>query len=639
MKLLIAAALRNSRHLTMAVLTVVSLLLLTVATQLEMFSLGLMANTGADFFSLFSPEAGKVSDKITFDDMVAQWKLIDRNQDGSITKHDASNFLANRKSANPLSVVMHKISARFDLEQNFSLLIWLLVSVALFKAVTLFAARYFTQLLSIRVTRDLRQQYFEHIQSLPLSFYQEQNLGSLSSRAVGDAGQISSSLNSCLTNYLQTPFTIVSTLLGCFYLSWKLSMIIFLGLPMIVMPVVVLARRVKRISRQLQKNQETFTSVLLDFIAGIQTVKVFAMEAFSLRKYKEQNDLMARLESQSAKYGLMTRPLLHLIATTCLAVVVLFGVYMLHMSIGQLLMFCGLLHLFYEPVKKFAEENSNIQKGVVAADRMFEVLNLKPQIQDTEGAVDLQGFKNIIEFDHVWFKYNESWVIKDLSFTVKKGEIVALVGATGAGKSTIVQLLPRLYDIQQGEIRIDGIPLQAITQKSLRELIAFVPQKPFLFFDTVAENISFGRSFTDAEIQDAAEKSFAHEFIVDLPQKYNTVLAEMGKTLSGGQQQRLAIARALVKKAPILVMDEATSSLDSISENSIKTALRLLQGKATQILIAHRLSTIEHADKIIFLEKGRKIAEGTIDQLLETCPAFKRMWESYRHSEVQETVS
>ena len=635
MKLLVAAAFRNTRHLTMAILTVFSLLFLTVATQCEMFSLGLMANTGADFFSLFSPDGTKVKEKIKLDEVIRQWDLIDPSHSGVITKQSAAQYLATRKSANPLSLVMHKLSARFDIEQNFSLLIWVLVGVALFKAVTLFAARYFTQLLSIRVTRDLRQQYFEHIQSLPLSFYQEQNLGSLSSRAVGDAGQISSSLNSCLTNYLQTPFTIVSTLLGCFYLSWKLSMIIFLGLPLIVMPVIYLAKQVKRISRQLQRNQETFTSVLLDFIAGIQTVKVFAMEAFSLRKYKEQNDLMARLESQSAKYGLMTRPILHLIATTCLAVVVLFGIYVLHMTIGQLLMFCGLLHLFYEPVKKFAEENANIQKGVVAADRMFEVLNLKPQIQDQDGAIHLQGFKNLIEFDRVWFKYNDNWVIKDLSFTVKRGEIVALVGSTGAGKSTIVQLLPRLYDIQKGEIRIDGIPLNAITQKSLREQIAFVPQKPFLFFDTVAENITFGRPFSQDEIVDASTKAFAHEFIVDLPEQYNTLLAEMGKTLSGGQQQRLAIARALVKKAPILIMDEATSSLDAISENRIKTALRLLQGQVTQILIAHRLSTIEHADKIIFLEKGRKLAEGTIAELLETCPPFRQMWDTYRHSEVE----
>jgi len=636
MRLLLQAALRNSRHLTLAILTLVSLLMLTVANQSEMFSVGLMANTGADFFTLFGPEGKKVREKIRFDDVVKRWNQIDRNGDGAITKQDAALYIAQRKDTNPLNWVMHKVSAHFDVEQNFSLLILILVGVALYKAVTLFAARYFTQLLSIRITRDLRQQYFEHIQSLPLSFYQEQNLGSLSSRAVGDAGQISSSLNSCLTNYLQTPFTVASTLVACFYLSWQLSMIIFLGLPLIILPVIFLTKQVKRITRQIQKNQETFTSVLLDFIAGIQTVKVFAMEAFSLRKYKEQNDQMAVLESKSAKYGLLTRPLLHLIATGCLAVVVLFGLYTLHMTVGQLLMFCGLLHLFYEPVKKFAEENANIQKGVVAAERMFEVLHLKPQIQDHDGAICLSGFKNIIEFDKVWFKYRDDWVIKDLSFTVKKGEIIALVGSTGSGKSTIVQLLPRLYEVQKGEIRIDGVPISALTQKSLREQIAFVPQRPFLFFDTVAENIAFGRSFSREEITDAALKAYAHEFIVDLPKQYDTLLAEMGKTLSGGQQQRLAIARALVKKAPILIMDEATSSLDAISENRIKQALRELQGEVTQILIAHRLSTIEHADKIIFLDRGRKLAEGSIDQLLSTCPAFRYLWESYRHTEVDQ---
>ncbi len=634
MKLLLLAAIRNSKHLTLALLTLVSLLFLTMANQSEMFSVGLMANTGADFFTLFSPDGKKVKDKIYLSDVVRQWDEIDQNGDGAITKRNAAKHIAQRKDANPLGWVMHKVAVHFDFEQNFSMLIWILVSVAFFKAATLFFARYVTQLLSIRITRDLRQQYFEHIQSLPLSFYQEQNLGSLSSRAVGDAGQIASSLNSCLTNYLQTPFTIVSTLAACFYLSWQLSLIIFLGLPLIIFPVVFLTRQVKRITRQIQKNQETFTSVLLDFLAGIQTVKIFAMEAFSLRKYKEQNDQMADLESKSAKYGLLTRPLLHLIATGCLAVVVLFGLYTLHMTVGQLLMFCGLLHLFYEPVKKFAEENANIQKGVVAAERMFEVLHLKPQIEDKDGAIFLQGFKNLIEFDHVWFKYRDDWVLRDLSFTIKRGEVVAIVRATGAGKSTIVQLLPRLYEVQKGEIRIDGIPLNAITQKSLREQIAFVPQKPFLFFDTVAENIAFGRSFSKEEIEEAAHKAYAHEFIANLPQQYNTLLAEMGKTLSGGQQQRLAIARALVKKAPILVLDEATSSLDAISENRIKAAMKDLRGEVTQILIAHRLSTIEHADKIIYLDRGRKLAEGTLQQLLETCLPFRILWEAYHHTEV-----
>ncbi len=634
MTLLLQAALRNTKHFTLAVLTFVTLMFMTVANQCEMFSVGLMANTGADFFTLFSPEGKKIKDKISIADVTHRWEAIDINEDGVITKQEAARSIAQRKDANPLGWIMHKVAVFFDFEQNISLLIMILVAVALFKAVTLFASRYITQLLSIRITRDLRQQYFEHIQSLPLSFYQEQNLGSLSARAVCDAGQIASSLNSCLTNYLQTPFTVASTFLACLYLSWKLSLIIFFGLPLIVMPVIYLTRQVKRITRQIQKNQENFSSVLLDFLAGIQTVKIFAMEAFSLRKYKEQNDQMAVLESKSAKYGLLTRPVLHLIATSCLAFVILFGLYSLHMTVGQLFMFGGFLHLFYEPVKKFAEENANIQKGVVAAERMFEVLHLKPQIEDQDGAIQISDFKNIIEFDHVWFKYRDEWVIRDVSFTVKRGEVVALVGATGAGKSTLVQLLPRLYDVQKGEIRIDGIPLNAITQKSLREQIAFVPQRPFLFFDTVAENIAFGRSFSSVEIEEAARRAYAHEFIVELPQQYHTLLAEMGKTLSGGQQQRLAIARALVKKAPILIMDEATSSLDAISEKRIKTAMKDLHGEVTQILIAHRLSTIEHADKIIFFDRGRKIGEGSLHEMLETCLPFRILWETYHHSEV-----
>lgn len=634
MRLLLQAAIRSSRHLALALITLGTLLCLSIANSCEMFSMGLMANTGADFFSLFSPEGKGQKEKIRLRDVVERWDKIDENHDGVITKRDAALYLSQRRGHNPLQLVMHWVSARFDISANIGLLILILTSVALFKAVTLFAARYATQLLSIRVTRDLRQQYFEHIQSLPLSFYQDYNLGSLTSRAVGDAGQIASSLNSCLTNYFQTPFTIFSNLMMCFVLSWKLSLIIFLGLPLIVLPVLYLTRQVKRLTRQLQRNQENFTSVLLDFLSGIQTIKIFAMEAFSLRKYKEQNDRMAHLESKSAKYGLMTRPILHLVATACLATVVLVGLYSFHMTIGELLMFSGLLYLFYEPVKKFAEENSNMQKGVVAAERMFEVLQIKPQIEDREGAQVLDGFRDTIEFDRVWFRYRDEWVLRDLSFTLKKGEIVAIVGSTGSGKSTLIQLIPRLYEVQRGEIRIDGIPLQHLTQRSIREQLAVVPQRPFLFYDTVVENISFGRNFSRAEIEEAARKAHAHEFIVNLPKGYDTVLAEMGKSLSGGQAQRLAIARALVKKAPLLILDEATSSLDALSEAKIQDAIESLHGEVTQLIIAHRLTTIEHADRILFLERGQLLAQGTREELLETCLPFRALWETYYRTEL-----
>jgi ABC-type multidrug transport system fused ATPase/permease subunit len=407
---------------------------------------------------------------------------------------------------------------------------------------------------------------------------------------------------------------------------------------MIIFPIVTLARRVKRVSRQLQTNQEKFASVLLDFLGGIQTVKIFAMELFSLKKYQEQNERMAVLETKTAKYGLLTRPILHTITTACLATVVIVGLHMLHLSVSELIVFCGLLYLLYEPVKKFAEENTNIQRGVVAAERMFDVLNLKPSLEDHPQAIELKGFEKALEFDHVWFRYRGEWILKDVSFTIKKGETVAIVGPTGAGKSTIVQLIPRLFDVQEGEIRIDGSPLLAYTQKSLREQIGFVAQRPFLFYDTIEANISYGKEATLEQIQHAAKRAFADEFIERLPQGYKSMLAEGGQNLSGGQQQRLAIARALFKNAPLLILDEATSSLDAISELKIKQAITSLHGEVTQIIIAHRLTTIEHADRIIYLERGEKIAEGTREELLATCPQFRLLWETHFHQMAAEPL-
>jgi ABC-type multidrug transport system fused ATPase/permease subunit len=635
MKLLFKAALKNTKHFSLAVITLVTLLFLTVANQMEMFGMGFIANTGADFFTLFSKDRkGRLhsNDYVTLDDVKENWDKISSEKKDAITKKDAAIYIAQKRNSNPLNRIFRVVSNKFNIDNNFMSLILILVFIALFKAFFLFTSRYSTQVLSIRITRDLRQQYFEHMQSLPLSFYQQQNMGSLSTRAVGDAGQIASSINSLITNYLQTPFTIFSTLIACCYLSWKLSFIIFVGMPMIILPVIFLTKRIKSVARQIQRNQETFTSVLLDFLGGIQTIKIFAVEHFSLKKFNEQNAQMAFLESKNAKYTLLTRPVLHFITTSCMATVILLGLYVLNMNMPILIVFVALLHLFYEPVKKFAEESANIQRGVVAAERMFEVLSLSPNIQDEDGAIDLIGFKDSIEFKNVSFKYKDEWIIKDLSFVVKKGQTVAIVGPTGAGKSTIVQLIPRLFDVQKGEIKIDGFSIKEYTQKSLRENIAFVPQKPFLFYDTIIENISFGRDYSFEEIKDAAMKAHAHEFILDLENEYDTVLAERGKNLSGGQQQRLAIARALVKKAPILIMDEATSSLDAISESKIKDAINGLKNEVTQIIIAHRLSTIEHADKIIYIDKGVKLNEGSKDELLKNCPEFKYLWNHYHKS-------
>jgi putative ABC transport system ATP-binding protein len=639
MRRLFQTALLARQHRLLMALSIIAMIFLTFASQLEVVALGIITRKGPGFFELFSSiQNGKLeqSQEVHWDEVYNRWQEMDPTGSGVVTKEDATRFLAQYKGTDLIEKVIHMISPWFPISESLKALALFIMFVAIFKAVTLFCQRFFARLVAIRISRDLRQAYFEHIQTLPMRFYHQYNMGSLSSRVVGDAVLVAEALNACLVNYLQTPFTVLSTLALCFYTSWQLSMILFFGLPLIIGPIVFLARRVKRISKQLQKNQETFASILIDFLAGIQTVKVFAMEEFSLKKYREQNAKMAALEQKSARYDLSSRPIIHTVGMFCLATALLYGLYILQMNVSEVLVYCGLLYVFYEPVKKFAEENTHIQRGVAAAERMQEVLHLQPDIQDCKGALALETFRDAIEFHHVWFRYENQWILKDISFTVRRGEKVAIVGPTGSGKSTIVQLLPRLYDVQQGEIQIDGKSLKAYTQKSLRESIAFVPQKPFLFLDTIAENIAFGRAFSLEAIQEAARQSHADEFICTLPQGYQTILLEMGKNLSGGQQQRLAIARALVKKAPILILDEATSALDAVSENYIKRALEELRGTMTQIIIAHRLSTIEDADKIIFLEKGEKIAEGTKEELLHNCSAFRRMWEMLHHSHLMQ---
>lgn len=610
-------------------MTVFAMCSLTLATQLEVVAVGVLAQQGPDFFELFAPiKEGQFekTNRVTDAELTDRWAALDASNRGYVTREDARNFVMHVKRQGIVDRIIQAINSVIPIVGSIPYLAMMIAVVGLYKALSLFWQRYSVRLIAIRVSKNLRQRYFEHIQRMPMDFYQQYNIGSLSSRVMTDSMMIAEGLNACLVNYLQTPFTVFTTLILCFSTSWKLSMIIFFGFPAIVIPIVLFARKIKRTTKQLQKNQEAFSSVLIDFLAGIQTIKVFAMEDFSLRKYRDQNERMAALEKKTARYDVMTRPVIHTIGMCFLAVALLYGLYVLQMEVAEILIYCLFLNIFYEPIKKFAEENSTIQKGVAAAERMNEILLMEPKIQDDPLASELKQFNDVIEFNNVWFKYHDEWVLKGLSFSIEKGKTVAIVGPTGAGKSTIVQLLPRLYDVQEGEILIDGKPITTFTQRSLREIISFVPQKPFLFIDTVAQNMAVGKQFSHEKLVEAANKAHAAEFIEKLPEKYETQLAETGKNLSGGQQQRLAIARALLKDAPILVMDEATSSLDAVSEEAIKSSMREMHGKVTQIIIAHRLSTIEHADKIVYIEKGVKLAEGSKDELLRNCPPFRKMW-------------
>ncbi len=595
MRLLLRAALQNSKHLGLLFCSVAFMLLLSVANLFEMFALAI---------------------------------LVNRTPPGleSLGKAGAASPEAAHKSLDMVSHVTAKLSSIFSLSNGLEFTVWMVVFIASFKAIVLFLSRYFSQVTAIRINRDLRLGYFKHIQKLSLSFYSKYDVGALSSRVVADSEQITQSLNSAFTNYILVPFTILTTLSACFFISWKLSMLIFVCLPLVIAPMSFLLRRVKRNSYKFFRNQEGFTSVLIDFLMGIHTIKTFVAEPFSLKKYDEKNTEMARLEAKTAKYALLIRPFLHFVTTAFLASVVFIGLYFFGMTVPELVLFCGALYVFYEPVKKFAEENAVIQKGVVAAERMFEVLNEEPEVKDKEEALDLEVFEKELSFEDVSFRYKKPWILRDLSFCVQKGEMLAIVGATGAGKSTIAQLLPRLYDPQKGEILIDGTSIKDYTQSSLRNIVGYVPQKPFFFIDTVLQNITLGKPHSREKVIEAAKLAQAHGFIENLPDGYDTVLQEGGKNLSGGQMQRLAITRALVKGAPILILDEATSSLDSISENKIKIALENLRGKVTQIVIAHRLTTIENADKILFLENGTRLAYGPLEELLKSCQPFQEMW-------------
>lgn len=637
MKLLLKAAFLNRKHYALLIITIFAMFFLTVTSQIEMFSMGVIVKTGPDLFTLFGEEKeGKLkpTTHLSQETVEKKWEAIAQGPGEDITPQKAQTYLRTHGGVSIIQRLAYYLDDNFKIHTHLGRLAIILVLVAFLKAAALFSHRYFTQLVAIRVSRDLRQQYFEHIQQLPMSFYHDYDIGSLSARVSGDAGVVASAINSILINYIQTPFAVVSTLTACFYISWKLSILLFVGFPLMVFPIIWVARKIKHIAKLQQRNQEGFASILLDFLQGIMTIKIFAMEEFSNKKYQEQNEKMAKLEERSARYSIASRPILHSVSSIFFAGVIIMGLYFFKLEPADILVFCGLLYVFYEPVKKFAEENSHIFRGVAAAERMYEVLDLTSSIVDDEDAEPFTEFQSSIEFKNVSFQYKNEWILRDLSFTVEKGQTVALVGPTGAGKSTIVKLLPRLYDVQQGEILIDGKPLQKYTQKSLRENIAFVSQKPFLFFDTIRENITVGRRCSDSELRAAAKNAHAEEFIVRLPGQYDYKLEDAGKNLSGGQQQRLTIARALLKNAPILVMDEATSSLDAISENKVKEAIIDLHGKLTQIIIAHRLTTIEHADKIIYLENGRKVAEGTKDELLQSCPNFRLLWElNFRQGE------
>ncbi|MEW6427168.1 MAG: lipid A export permease/ATP-binding protein MsbA [Thermodesulfobacteriota bacterium] len=471
------------------------------------------------------------------------------------------------------------------------------------------------------VVRDLRERIFRHIHALPLSFFHHTPTGELISRVVNDATLIQTAVSRALVGVLKDLFQIVGLLGVIFYLNWRLAALAVVVLPLAAVPVTQFGRKFRKLSITNQQTVANVSNLLHETITGHRIVKAFCMEEYESRRFSGMVDRLLKVIVRDIRFNSLQSPVMEMIGGLAIAAVIWYGGHQViagESTPGSFIAFLTSLILIYDPIKGVANINSPVQQGMAAAQRIFSLLDVAPDITDRDGAVALPPFTGEISFEQVWFSYDgERQVLRGVDLVIRKGEVVALVGSSGGGKTTIANLIPRFFDVTGGAIRIDGRDLREVTVRSLRSQIAMVTQQTILFNDTVRNNIAYGDPDRPmAEIVAAARAANAHDFISSLPQGYDTVIGESGARLSGGQQQRLSIARALLKDAPILILDEATSALDTESEREVQKALDNLMKDRTTVVIAHRLSTIRNADRIVVIQEGAIVEEGTHDSLL-----------------------
>ncbi len=496
------------------------------------------------------------------------------------------------------------------------------VAAYFIKGLADFGQAYLMGNVGARTVTDIRDILYRHIQSLSLSFYSKTSTGQLMSRIANDVGILQRSVSDSVKKILQNAFTVVGLTGVAFYQNWKLAAICFLVLPWMAIPIVRFGTKNRRYSRKTQERMGSMTMFLDETISGNQTVKSFCMERYETGRFFAETKRLLDVSLATIRVSAYASPIMEFFGAGIMGAALIYtGGYMVikdHMTPGEFFSFVAAMAMLFRPIKSMSRENMKVQKGMAAAVRVFEVLDIKPDTVDKPDAVALPPFAGSIDFQDVVFQYDEKPVLKGLNFTARAGEVVAFVGHSGAGKTTIANLLLRFYDINSGGISIGGHDIRDVTIRSLREQIAFVAQETVLFNDTVRNNISYGSGqVTDEQVVDAAKAARAHEFITAMPEGYDTVIGERGVRLSGGQRQRMAIARALVKNAPILVLDEATSALDTHSEKLVQSALENLMKGRTTIMIAHRLSTVRNADQIIVLGEGEIIERGSHQDLLE----------------------
>ena len=515
-----------------------------------------------------------------------------------------------------------------------------LIIVSLLKGATWYGRDYLMGYVGQRIVNDIRDQLYSHIQTLSFSYFTRTPTGVIISRIINDVNLVQGALTKAPSSFVQGAFTMVALTGYILYLNWRLAAFSIIVLPLAGMALSRFSRRFRRTSTEMQEQIGDLTMHLHETVSGVRIVKAFGMEEYEGRRFANRNKQLFNSLMRIIKTSALSHPVMEIISMLGTSLVILYGLWAIilrkTMTPGDFFSFMVALVFFYRPLKDLNGINSVVQDGVAAAKRIFEVLDTDPEIRNTPEAVDLQRGFRTIEFRDVSFRYEDDLVLRGIRLTVRAGETIAIVGKSGGGKTTLVNLIPRFYDVSDGAILIDGRDVRTFTLDTLRGNMAMVTQQTILFNDTVRNNIAYGhteKSFDD--IIAAARAAHADGFIRTLPQGYDTAIGESGVKLSGGQRQRIAIARALLKDAPILILDEATSALDSESEREVQNALDALMRGRTSFVIAHRLSTIMRADRIIVLKDGRIVEEGTHDALLGRNGEYKNLYDQQFRDEQQ----
>ena len=505
------------------------------------------------------------------------------------------------------------------------------LAIAVLDAICSYAEKYLTTSVGQWVTHDLRRVLYSHIQRLSLAYHDHKQTGDLISRVTSDIDAIQSFITTGLLSTLINVITLVGMVTVMFYINWRFTLIALSVAPVLFMIVYTYTRRIKKASRAVRKKEGEIVSVIEEVLGSIRVVKAFAREDYELRRLEEES--LEGVEISLRARGLKAKltPIVQIIVAVGTCLVLWFGTRMVlstTLSAGSLIVFILYLGKMYKPMQELSKMTDAYSKAAVGYERIQEVLQTDKEVKDLPRSRPAPRFRGQIEFEHVHFYYTQDTpILKDVSFKVEAGQVAAMVGPTGAGKTTIISLIPRFYDPISGTVKIDGTDIKEFRQKSLRQQISFVLQETVLFHAPVWQNIAYGKpEATRGEILKAAELANASEFIEKLPDGYNTVLGERGMTLSGGQRQRIAIARAIIRNTPILILDEPTSDLDASSEKLVFEALdRLMEGKTT-IVIAHRLSTVRKADVIFVVKDGDIVETGKHDDLLQRGGLYSELY-------------